>query len=307
MQNNIRGVMVPIVTPLTPNGNIDIKSLRNLVNYIIDNGVHGIWAAGTTGEFAALSNKQRITLIETVVDEVAGRVPVIGNVAAASTQLAVDLGLSVREIALTGIAATPPYYFNCAQDELLDHYRHIFDKVGAPLWVYNIPSTVKTVVEPATIAQLAMEGTVVGIKDSSGDGEALAHLNMLCIKSRINMYRFLGTISRTTSARAVGAHGVIMGLSNVAPAVVSRAWEAGESDDTEGVKNGINEMTIANNLMNLPAAGGSYNAKCISALKSALKAIGIIEHATVTRPFRPLSEEESQPIPEILKSLGLIT
>ena len=113
--NRIKGVMVPILTPLSPDHEVDVSSLRRLVNYLLDNGVHGIWAAGTTGEFAALTDEQRRTAIETVVDEVAGRVPVIGNVSTAGTQLAINLGLSVRESGLDGIAATPPYYYPCAQ------------------------------------------------------------------------------------------------------------------------------------------------------------------------------------------------
>ena len=78
--DRIRGVMVPAITPLTPDERVDTKSLRRVVNYLIDSGVHGIWAAGTTGEFAALADDQRLTAIETVVDEVAGRVPVVANV-----------------------------------------------------------------------------------------------------------------------------------------------------------------------------------------------------------------------------------
>ena len=303
-RNQIRGVVVPIVTPLTPDERVDTASLRRLVNYLIDNGVHGIWAAGTTGEFAALSDEQRLILIETVVDEVAGRVPVIGNISAASTQLAVNLALSVQETALDGIAATPPYYYDCAQEELLEHYRYIKDRVGAPLWVYNIPSTVKTVVEPATIARLAREGTVVGVKDSSGDGESLAQLNALCQQGGIEMYRFLGTVYRTTSTRALGAHGLIPGLGNVAPSIVSRAWEAGEAGDDEGTQDGIAGLMTATKLMRL-AGGGSETAGRLSGLKSALKVMGVLEHDTVTRPFRPLTEEEKQPIPAILEELGL--
>ena len=194
--NRITGVIVPVLTPLMPDEKVDTASLRRLVNYLIENGVHGIWAAGTTAEFAALNDKQRLIAIETVVDEVGGRVPVIGNVSASSTQLAVDLALSVQEWGLDGIAATPPYYYPCAQDELLEHYRYIKERVGLPLWVYNIPVTVKTVVEPGTIAQLASEGTVAGVKDSSGAGELLAHLNVLCAQGGFELYRFLGSVFR---------------------------------------------------------------------------------------------------------------
>ena len=304
MNNRTKGVIVPILTPLTRDEKVDHVSLRRLTSYLIDNGVHGIWAGGTTGEFAALTEELRIASIETVVDEVSGRVPVIGNVSAPGTQLAVNLALSVQETGLQGIAATPPYYHPCAQDELLVHYRYIRERVGLPLWVYNIPSTVKTVVEPATIAQLAAEGSVVGVKDSSGSGEPLAQLTFLCEQGGIQLYRFIGTVFRVATTGAIGAHGVIPSLSNLVPAVVAKAWEAGEKGDTESARAHMAQLIVAMKIQRL-AKGGGPVAATISALKSALKAMGVIDHDYVTRPLRPLTEEEKEPIPAILQELGL--
>ena len=210
---NIRGVIVPILTPLNSDETVDTQSLRRLANYLIDNGVHGIWISGTTGEFAALSNQQRLISMETIVDEVGGRVAVIGNVFGPSTQLSLQMVLDVQEMALDGVAVTPPYYYPHSQDELLDHYRYISDRSGLPVWVYNIPQTVKTAVAPQTVATLASEGAVVGVKDSSGAGELLAELNVLCEQGDIHLLRFLGTVYRTTSSGALGTQGVIPAIS----------------------------------------------------------------------------------------------
>ena len=208
----IKGVIVPMVTPLNPDETVDIGSLRRLVNYLIDNGVHGLWASGTTGEFANLPDSERVRAMEATVDEVAGRVPVICNISSTSTKMSVELASEVRELGMDGIALTPPYYYPDSQDELADHYRYAQDQIGLPLWVYNIPQTVKTSVEPGTIAMLAAEGTVVGVKDSSGAGELLAQLNVLCDQGEISLLRFLGTVFRVTSAGSVGVHGVIPGI-----------------------------------------------------------------------------------------------
>lgn len=302
--NGIHGVVVPILTPLTPDENVDAGSLRRLVGYLIDNGVHGIWAAGSTGEFPALPDDQRLIAIETVVEEVAGRVPVIGNVSAAGTRLTVELGLSLQESGLHAMAATPPYYFPCAQDELLDHYRHIRDRLGADLWVYNIPPMVKTTVEPATIAGLAGEGTITGIKDSSGSGELLAQLNVLCDQSGIEMRRFIGSEYRITTTRGVGAHGVIPAIGNLAPEAVSRAWEAGEAGDVSVARELQAKVMLASSTSRL-ARGGGPNAARVAAMKSALKIMGVIDHDGMTRPLRPLTDEEKKGIPPILERLGL--
>lgn len=302
--DNIRGVMVPILTPLTPEEQVDKDSLRRLLDYLIGAGVHGIWAAGTTGEFAALTGDQQVGLIETVVEEVAGRVPVIGNISAPSTKLTVNIGQAVRQIGLDGVAATPPYYYPCAQDEILDHYRYINDQVGIPLWVYNIPITVKSVVEPQTIAHLAAEGTVVGVKDSSGAGERFAQLNVLCDQDGIEIYRFLGTMYRVTSTRLVGGHGVIPGIANLIPAIMAKAWEAGERGDEKVARKLNAQILEASKIMYL-ARGGGPNAASFSGMKSALKSMGIINCDTVSRPLRSLTSEEREPIISIIKCLGI--
>ena len=301
----IRGVIVPVLTPLNSDETVDKASLRRLVSYLIDNGVHGIWVSGTTGEFAALSDKERIVSIETVVDEVAGRVPIIGNVSQPSTQLSIDFALAVQESGLDGIAVTPPYYYPNAQDEILDHYRYIKDRVGAPLWVYNIPVTVKTAVAPATVATLASEGAVVGVKDSSGAGELLAELNILCDQGNLSLLRFLGSVFRVTTARAVGVHGVIPGIANLVPAISSRGWEAGEAGDAETVRECDAKLLIANGIARI-AKGGGANAAIFSAMKSSLKLMGVLDSDTVSRPLRPLTEDEKKELPAVLKELDLL-
>jgi len=299
------GVVVPILTPLKPDKSVDTISLRRLVGYLIDGGVHGIWASGTTGEFAALSDRDRLISMETVVDEVSGRIPVIGNISGTSTQMAVSLAVSAQEIGLTGIAATPPYYYPSGQDELLEHYSYIRERVGLPLWVYNIPQTVKTVVAPGTIATLASRNTVVGIKDSSGAGELLAELNVLCDQSDIALLRFIGSVFRITSAGAVGAHGVIPGIANLVPAIAVKAWQAGKSGDIAAARTCNAHLMVAGGMSHI-AKGGSANSATFSTMKSALKVMGILDHDTVSRPMRSLTEEEKQQIPQILKQLDLL-
>ena len=299
----IRGVIVPILTPLTPGEAVDVASLRRLVNYLVDNGVHGIWAAGTTGEFAALDEGARRLVIETVVEEAAGRVPVIGNVSAPATRATSTAAKALRECPLAGIAATPPYYYNHSQAELVDHFHAIGEHSAHPLWVYNIPSTVKLTVEPDTIAGLAADGTVAGVKDSSGAGEAFAQLVMLCRHRQLDLYRFVGSVWRATMP-GVGAHGVIPGVGNLVPRSLSAAWEAGERGDQETAGHHHGEVLKATRVTGLGRGGGTQ-ASSFSGLKSALKLLGIIEHDTVSAPLRPLSDEEKSQIPALLEQLGL--
>jgi len=299
-----RGITPPALTPFTPDERVDRASLTRLINYMIDNGIHGIWATGTTGEFATMKDKERVIALETIVEATAGRVPVVACVADASTERTVDMALAVKDLGVDSIAATPPYYFANSPDELLAHYRYIREKVDMPLFIYSIPQTVKVAVPPDVTAQLAKEGTVIGIKDSSGAGELLADLVMRCKKENIDLRIFLGTRMLIATCKHVGSHGAIAGAANVMPEAAVKAWEAGERDDMEEAIKWDRKLDLLSKIGRL-AKGGSPTAANLAGMKAALKAMGIIEHDTVTRPLRQFTEEEKKGIPAILAEMGL--
>ena len=209
---------------------------------------------------------------------------------------------ALRDCPVTGIAATPPYYYSNTQDELIDHFRAIADRCAQPLWVYNIPSTVKVTVEPDTIAALAADGTVAGVKDSSGGGETFAQLVMLCRKRGLALRRFVGSIWRATMT-GFGAHGIIPGIANLAPRSLSAAWEAGQRDDQETAGRCLDQVLAATRVTRIQAGGSAGSG--FSGLKCALKVMGIIEHDTVSAPFRGLDEAEKEKIPALLEETGL--
>lgn len=303
-KNVYEGVMVPTLTPVNVDESVDVPSTRRLVSYLLGKGVHGIWAAGTTGEFANLSDEQRLLSITTIVDEVRGRVPVIANISAPSTMQAVKLTKALKGSGIDGIAATPPYYYPSGQDELLTHYRTIKEASDVPLWVYNIPSTVKTTVEASTMATLAAEGTCIGTKDSSTAGEALAHLNVLIEEKGLTFHRYLGSTHRTATARALGGCGVIPGISNLVPELFVKAWQAGEKGDKVSATKYHSLLARAARLPSI-AKGGSANSAIIGGQKVALKMMGVISSDYVTRPFRSYTEDERKQVAALIKELGL--
>jgi len=300
-----KGIIVPILTPLTPTGEVDDSSLRNLVNYLIENGVHGIWVSGTTGEFAHLSDSERIHSMEVVIDVVANRVPVIGNISCAGTNLSIDMGLAVKDLGLDGLALTPPFYYPTSQDELVGHYKRASDKLGSPLWVYNIPQTVKTTVSPETVLALAMEKVVIGIKDSSGQGESLAQLNILCQQNKIKLYNFIGSAFRVTTTKGVGVDGSIPGIANLVPKIYSEAYEAGLVGVEETIKKYDRKILTSNRITSF-AQKGSPNRRTFASMKAALKLMGIIEYDSMSMPFESLSKEEKIGLTEFLIELGLM-
>ena len=300
-----KGVITPLLTPIDQQEKIDEKSLRNLVKYQLSNGAHGLWASGTSSEFPSLSEKERVKAIQLVVDEVNGEVPVIGNVTMPSTRLTLDLAKQSIGNGLSAIAATPPYYFSHTQAEIADHYRTIRHSVDVPLWIYNIPSMHKTSVSPATVATLANEGVISGIKDSSGTGELLTELHILRDTMGFDLCSTVGTSLRVGVAIGLGAQGVVPALANVIPSIFVDIWNCSESGDFEKVKSLNEKVMTALQLGLLSKSGSSSQGSVFSGYKKALVELGVIEFDFVTKPFKPLTSDEAKEIVSILDKLNI--
>ena len=232
--SRLQGIFVPMLTPITDDERVDVPSLRRLVDFLVDAGVHGIWAMGTTGEFAAFPEPERARAIEATLQQVNGRVPVIANIGDSSTGLALRHAHNAALAGAEALALTPPHYYPHSMDEMLTHFRAV---KGAhpdlPLLIYNIPQTVKVKMTVATTLQLAREGTAQGIKDSQND---LRWFRMLVqgirgeqLEDQFRM--FLGTRILIDAAAVIGAHGAIPATSNVAPSAAAETWELAISGD----------------------------------------------------------------------------
>ena len=306
MVNPIKGIVVPIITPLKPDESLDKDSLRSLVRYLLNNGIHGLWVSGTTGEFANLDNKTRLESMEIVCDEVSGKVPIIANISCTSTKTSIKLGQSAKNFNFNGLACTPPYYYDCSQEEILDHYRYISSELGSSLWVYNIPQNVKSTVSPLSVATLAEEKLIEGIKDSSGHGENIAQINNLCESKSLSLLRFIGSTYRITSTSSLSLHGAIPGIANLIPKICSSGWESGEKNNSKSVNEYNQKISIAQKILSF-SSGRSSTAASFSGIKSALKYLGVINHETMSKPLKSLTTEEQSRIPVLLKTLDLIS
>src|SRR5438270_13923641 len=284
------GIFVPMLTPLTPDERVDEPSLRRLVDFLLECGVHGIWAMGTTGEFAALPEEERARAVAATVDQVAGRVPVIANVGDSSTALALRHARHAVEAGADALALTPPHYYPHSMDEMLTHFRALKEAFpDQALLIYNIPQTVKVKMSLATTLQLAREGTVQGIKDSQND---LRWFRLLVqairadgLEERFRL--FLGTRILIDAAYVVGAHGAIPATSNVAPAAAAEAWEAAVRGDFSLAAR-AQEIVMGYEDLAAVARGGSPDAASYSSMKNTLRDWGVIDSARLTRPLREL-------------------
>jgi 4-hydroxy-tetrahydrodipicolinate synthase len=301
----LHGIFVPMVTPLNADETLDETSLRRLVDFLVDAGVHGIWSMGTTGEFAALPEAERAKGVRATVEQVRGRVPVIANIGDSSTALALRHAKHAVDAGADAIALTPPHYYLHSMDEMLTHFRTMKQAYpDLPLLIYNIPQTVKVKMTVPTTLLLAREGTVQGIKDSQND---LRWFRMLAVAIREegleDQFRlFLGTRILCDAGQIIGAHGAIPATSNVAPAAAAEAWEAAISGDY-ALAARAQEVVMKYEDLSEIAKSGSPDAAGYSAMKNTLREWGIIANARLTRPLREWTAEEVATLRERLQPL----
>jgi 4-hydroxy-tetrahydrodipicolinate synthase len=301
----LQGIFVPMLTPLNADETVDEASLRRLVDFLVGAGVHGIWAMGTTGEFAGLLEAERAKAVAATVEQVGGRVPVIANIGDSSTGLALRHARHAVQAGADALALTPPHYYPHSMDEMLMHFRTLKEAFpDLPLLIYNIPQTVKVKMTVPTTLQLAREGTVQGIKDSQNDLRWFRMLSLAIRQDNLeNQFRlFLGTRILIDAAVVVGAHGAIPATSNVAPAASSEAWEAAVRGDWSLAARAQEVVMSYEGLAEI-ARGGSPDAASYSSMKHTLYAWGIIDDPRLSLPLRGLSDEESATLRQRLQSL----
>ena len=163
----LHGIVVPMVTPLTLNAEIDYKATEKLVEHLISGGVHGIFVLGTTGEAQSLSAAQRESFVEFVGKHINGRTRYIVGVSDTSIADSIKLAAVSKAAGAEGVVATPPYYFAPSQSDMVNWFTALADASPLPVYMYNMPSHVKVNIDPATVAKLASHPNIKGLKDSS--------------------------------------------------------------------------------------------------------------------------------------------
>jgi 4-hydroxy-tetrahydrodipicolinate synthase len=304
--SRLHGIFPPVLTPLHDDQRIDHESLAALVDYLIGEGVHGIWAMGTTGEFACFDADEREAAIRTTVEAVRGRVPIIANIGDASTLLTVEHARRAARLGVDAIAATPPYYYPNNQDELDGYYRQIREAVDLPLLLYHIPQTVKVKVDPPFVRKLAKDGVIVGLKDSQNDLEWYRRVLFNAKQDGVDLRCYLGTTGLIDMAVYAGGAGAIPGISNVTAAACVGAYEAARAGNHAEATRHQDRVIAAAQLANV-VKGGSMTGSNFAAMKAFLVARGIIRTATCRAPFRTPTEEEARRATEIISEATGVT
>lgn len=163
-----QGTYTALITPFRADGAIDEPALRRLVNAQIEAGIDGIVPMGTTGESPTVTHKENVRVVEIVVEEARGRVPIIAGTGSNSTAEAIDMTSQAKEIGATASLQVAPYYNKPSQEGFFRHFTTIADEVDLPMIVYNIPGRTGKNIETATLKRMAVHPNIVAVKEASG-------------------------------------------------------------------------------------------------------------------------------------------
>ena len=224
---HLRGAFTALITPFDADGQLDEPALRALVRRQIEGGIHGLVPCGTTGESATMSEAERLRVIQIVVEEAAGRVPIIAGTGTNDTTKTIAFTRQVA--ALGGVDAAlvvVPYYNKPNQPMLLRHFSMVADQGQLPVVVYNVPGRTVVSLHEATIAKLADHPAIVGIKEATGDMSFDTRMIEALGGPREDFALLSGDDFTTMPFMAMGGHGCISVLSNLDPATMSALCEA---------------------------------------------------------------------------------
>lgn len=229
--SRFEGAFTALVTPFGVNGRIDEAAFRRLVRWQIDEGIDGLVICGTTGESATLSAQEKLHLFQVAMDEARGQVPIVAGTGSNNTASSVELTHAAAELGVDGVLAVAPYYNKPNQEGLFAHFSAIA-QVGVPVMLYNVPGRTVISMTAQTVARLAELPNVVSIKEASAD--LSLDSEMMALTSDKPDFTYLsGDDFTTLPFLALGGHGCVSVVSNVAPALVHALWDKARRGELE--------------------------------------------------------------------------
>ena len=292
----LQGIIPPLTTPFTEGGDVYEEGLRQLVEFQIDKGVHGLFICGTYGSGPIMTVEERVQVHEIVVDQVKGRITVVAHVGTTSTAQSVELAQHAGNVGADYVAAVPPYYHRHDERTVVEFFRTLVEAVEIPVYVYNNPKASGVTITPSFLCHLADVG-VAGIKDSSFSFIELAHL-MLAMKDRPDFVFIAGTEAIALPAWMVGARGCVSGLANVFPEMMVKLWDLYQAREYEQAAQLQLEVNRARQILHIPS---STNAACYTVLGRRGIDVGVPK-----LPILPPREENAAAMLAGFEEMGLL-
>jgi 4-hydroxy-tetrahydrodipicolinate synthase len=290
-----RGTATALVTPFKKDGSIDEATLRDLVDIQISGKVEALVPVGSTGEGATLSEDEQAQLIEIVVEQVNGRIPVIGGASSNSTRKAIDIARRVKERGADALLSVAPYYNKPTQEGIYQHFSAVADAVEMPIVIYNVPGRTSSNISAETALRLAEEiPYVAGVKEASANVPQIMEI----LRNRPTGFGvWSGDDNLTLPLIALGSDGVVSVVSNEVPKLFSEMVRLALKGKFEKARELHFEL--------LPLMDANFIESNPIPVKAALSMMGLLEEH-YRLPLVPLSEPARRRMEKVLKELRLL-
>ena len=295
MRHNWAGCGTALVTPFTTSGAVDEAAVRRLTRRQIDGGIHFLVPCGTTGESPTLSDTERQRVVEIVVDEAAGRIPVLAGAGGHNTREVIGLAREMERVGASGLLSVVPYYNKPSPEGMYQHFRAIAESTALPVIVYNVPGRTGCNIDVATLVRLAAIPNIVGVKEASAN---MTQMCEICRASPSGFNVLSGDDAFTLPLMAVGGKGVISVAANQAPTEMAQMVEAAERGDFKAAR-ALHTRLLPLMLVNFVESNPIP-------VKAAMARMGLLEEV-YRLPMVPPREASRQKIEQVLSDLGLVT
>jgi len=300
-----RGIIPPVITPRTESGLIDLESLQRVTSHLLDGGVDGLFILGSSGEVPYLTHEERDLVASTVIEANNGRVPVLAGANEQTTARVVAEAGRLADLGVDALVVTAPFYALSNQVEVGTHFRTIKERIDLPVFAYDVPVRTHVKLSVDVVRELAGDGVLAGVKDSSGD-DAAFRLLTLATENLPEFRVFTGHEVVVDGALLGGAHGAVPGLANVDPAGYGRLYAAAAEGDWARARREQDRLARLFGIVEVTEAGVSAGAAGLGAFKTALQLLGVIASNRMSEPMRSLGAVETARIRGLLEASGLL-
>lgn len=307
MSSNVpfSGVVPPVVTPDTPDHQLDVVSFERSINRLIEAGVDGLFFLGSSGEVVFATDERRDQIVREAVRIVDHRVPVLVGIIDTETERVLEHGRRALALGADALVATAPFYALGGPTDIEEHFRILHQELDAPLFAYDIPVCVHTKLPWKMLARLGAEGILAGVKDSSGDDVSFRYLVQENEKNGHPLTLLTGHEIVVDGALLSGADGSVPGLANVEPEGYVRMWKAAQEGNWAEVKREQDRLNEISHIFDVTTGVQGYGAG-VGAFKCALNLMGIFDSDQMPRPVKPLDGQNREAIKQVLIANGLL-
>ena len=307
MSSNVpfSGVVPPVVTPDTPDHQLDVVSFERSINRLIEAGVDGLFFLGSSGEVVFATDERRDQIVREAVRIVDYRVPVLVGIIDTETERVLEHGRRALALGADALVATAPFYALGGPADIEEHFRILHQELDAPLFAYDIPVCVHTKLPWKMLARLGAEGVLAGVKDSSGDDVSFRYLVQENEKNGHPLTLLTGHEIVVDGALLSGADGSVPGLANVEPEGYVRMWKAAQEGNWAEVKREQDRLNEISHIFDVTSGVQGYGAG-VGAFKCALNLMGIFDSDQMPRPVKPLDGQNREAIKQVLIANGLL-